>query len=1224
MFLLDGVIVTSASDLTEASKCEFAFLRSLDVKLGWIERAEEVEDPMYVRSSRLGDEHEHHILERYRERFGGGVAEIERPAELTAEGLACAVELTSDAFARAAEVVFQATFFDGAFVGFADFIVRLPDGRYRVQDSKLARSARVTALLQLAAYAEQLRRMGVEIDETVELLLGDGSVSEHRLPDIEPVYRKRRARLLAIIDAHVADEGPVAWGDPRFTVCGRCDTCDAEVQAARDVLLVAGMRVTQREHLVEAGIGTIDALAASAGPVDGIPEGTLDGLREQARLQLQAEPGTPPPVRVFNAPVLAVLPHPDPGDIFFDFEGDPLYTEGPGERWGLDYLFGLVDEEERFTAFWAHDFAAERQALIDFLAFVKERRERYPGLHIYHYAAYEQTHLLALAARHGVGEEEVDALLRENVMVDLYPLVRKAIRVGSRSYSIKKLEPLYMGAELRESEVTNAADSITEYANARDLLALGRPEEAQPLLDAIGEYNRYDCVSTLRLRDWLLARAEESGVPIGAAPAEEPEVAPEESPLRAGLLSFAGDPLDPHRTPDREAMGLAAAAIDYHRREQKSFWQAHFARLIQPLEEWAQTRDVLVVESARVLRDWYADEGHRVERRELLLSGQWGPGSTVRASERGGPYLLYEYPGPFRQPRAQPGARTARTVAVVAVADDGSVVVRETLPKDVPPYSDLPSALTPASPPDARRLAEAIREWGTELLEARQAGDWPKDATVDLLRRTPPRTRSGVLAAEGGADGGRMGDGRAVGGGSGSPRAADATGGSGSPRAVDATGGSGSPRAVDATGGSGSPHAADATDGSGSLRAADATDGDGRIDAVVTSLLDLDRSYLAVQGPPGTGKSYLGAHVIARLVAGHGWRVGVVAQSHAVVENLLDRVVAAGLDAGLVGKVPGGDGAGAEKTFTVLPADGQLAFAQEHEASGYVLGGTAWDFANAGRVPRRSLDLLVVDEAGQFSLAATVAVGVVARSLLLLGDPQQLPQVSQGRHPEPVDGSALGWVSAGHDVLPPEYGYFLAETRRMHPALAEAVSGLSYEGRLHAHPSAALRSLEGVTPGLHPVPVEHAGNSTSSPEEAARVVELVLDLVGRAWTDPPAAREADPLGPEDVIVVTPYNAQLAQVRAALDEAGLDAVRVGTVDKFQGQEAAVAIVSLAASAAADAPRGMAFLLMKNRLNVAISRAKWAAYLVHSPELTEFLPTTPVGVGELSAFIRLVEG
>ena len=193
----------------------------------------------------------------------------------------------------------------------------------------------------------------------------------------------------------------------------------------------------------------------------------------------------------------------------------------------------------------------------------------------------------------------------------------------------------------------------------------------------------------------------------------------------------------------------------------------------------------------------------------------------------------------------------------------------------------------------------------------------------------------------------------------------------------------------------------------------------------------------------------------------------------------------------------------------------------------------------------------------------------------------------------------------------------------MHPAVTAPVSRLSYEGELHSHPAAALRHLDGVEPGLHIVPVPHRGNSVESAEEAAAVVALVGSLLGTRWTDPHEHRDADPLTEADFIVVTPYNAQLNVVRDALAGAGFTAVRVGTVDKFQGQEAAIAIVSLAASSADDVPRGLGFLIMKNRLNVAISRAKWAAYLVYSPALTEGLPVTPDGVAELSAFITLVE-
>ena len=267
------------------------------------------------------------------------------------------------------------------------------------------------------------------------------------------------------------------------------------------------------------------------------------------------------------------------------------------------------------------------------------------------------------------------------------------------------------------------------------------------------------------------------------------------------------------------------------------------------------------------------------------------------------------------------------------------------------------------------------------------------------------------------------------------------------------------------------------------------------VDAIVRSLLDLDRSYLAVQGPPGTGKTYVGSHVIARLIREHGYKIGVVAQSHAVVENMLDRIVDAGVSPAQVAKAP--KDASAAASFTVIPKNGMAAYVAE-QTGGFVVGGTAWDFSHEGRIPRGSLDLLVIDEAGQFSLASTIAVSLAAPRLLLLGDPQQLPQVSQGTHPEPVDTSALGWVMDGSDVVPPEFGYFLARTWRMHPAVAEPVSRLSYRGELASHPSAGLRTLEGIEPGLVAVPVRHHGNSTQSLEEAEAVVAIVRGLLGRA------------------------------------------------------------------------------------------------------------------------------
>lgn len=395
------------------------------------------------------------------------------------------------------------------------------------------------------------------------------------------------------------------------------------------------------------------------------------------------------------------------------------------------------------------------------------------------------------------------------------------------------------------------------------------------------------------------------------------------------------------------------------------------------------------------------------------------------------------------------------------------------------------------------------------------------------------------------------------------------------------------------------------------------------VDAVHAAVRALDRSYVAVQGPPGAGKTFLASHVIARLVA-EGAKVGVVAQSHAVIENLMSACCAReGFDASravrLRGKSVTPDAPWAEVS------DSELTELISGEG-GLLFGGTVWDYVSERRVPAGSLDVLVVDEAGQFSLTNTVAAARAARSVLLLGDPQQLPQVSTGVHPYPVDVSALGWLSDGAAALDPRFGYFLGESWRMDSALCERVSWLSYDGALASAAATAGRSLQGVEPGVVSYPVEHAGCSVRSAQEARAVVDCVRELLGREWV-PAAGAEPRPLAAEDCIVVAAYNAQVDCVREALIAAGLAdssgaGVRVGTVDKFQGQEAAVVLVSLASSRV-DSGRGTGFVLSPNRLNVAVSRGQWRAVLVHSPWVARSVPQDVEEVLALSGFAGLVE-
>ena len=395
------------------------------------------------------------------------------------------------------------------------------------------------------------------------------------------------------------------------------------------------------------------------------------------------------------------------------------------------------------------------------------------------------------------------------------------------------------------------------------------------------------------------------------------------------------------------------------------------------------------------------------------------------------------------------------------------------------------------------------------------------------------------------------------------------------------------------------------------------------MDAVHAAVRALDHSYVAVQGPPGAGKTFLASHVIARLVA-EGAKVGVVAQSHAVIENLMVACCARdGFDVSRAVRLRG-------KSVTPDAPWSEVSDSELVElisgAGGLLFGGTVWDYVSERRVPAGSLDVLVVDEAGQFSLTNTVAAARAARSVLLLGDPQQLPQVSTGVHPYPVDVSALGWLSDGAAALDPRFGYFLGESWRMDSALCERVSWLSYDGALASAAATAGRALQGVAPGVVSYPVEHAGCSVRSVQEAQAVVDCVRELLGREWV-PAAGAEPRPLAAEDCIVVAAYNAQVDCVREALIAAGLAdssgaGVRVGTVDKFQGQEAAVVLVSLASSRV-DSGRGAGFVLSPNRLNVAVSRGQWQAVLVHSPWVARSVPQDVEEVLALSGFAGLVE-
>ncbi len=363
--------------------------------------------------------------------------------------------------------------------------------------------------------------------------------------------------------------------------------------------------------------------------------------------------------------------------------------------------------------------------------------------------------------------------------------------------------------------------------------------------------------------------------------------------------------------------------------------------------------------------------------------------------------------------------------------------------------------------------------------------------------------------------------------------------------------------------------------------------GDDLAGETIAAVRAMHNTMLAIQGPPGTGKTHTAAHVIAALLD-DGKRIGVVASSHAVVNNLLLKVSeVAPRHASLLIKV--GDTAAPDGIRHLKDSKA----APNHTHQSVVLGGTAWLFAREDL--QQKLDYLFVDEAGQMSLANAIGAGMAARNIILVGDQMQLPQVVQGDHPGESGLSCLEYFLHGHQTVPPHLGVLLNRSYRMHPDLCGFISEAYYEGRLEPDDCTRNNRIEwdGPATGVHFVPVKHEGRAQSSEEEVAAVVAMVQALVGSKAII--ADRERI-IGYDDILIVAPFNAQVRALQAKLQTA-----RVGTVDRFQGQQAPVVIVSMSASSLDDAPRGANFLLSPNRINVALSRAQALALVVAAPGL-----------------------
>lgn len=1126
MRLVNGERLYSASDLVDYLSC--SHLSALKVEL--LEDRLKPPPPRAASTADLaankGEEHERRHLEELRSLHGEELVVIESGHRV--DHLEAAATETREAMLAGSPIIYQATFLQAPWMGYADFLERveqpseLGSWSYIPIDTKLARSTKPYFVIQLCSYAELVEAVQGTAPERMDLVLGDNSRHSLRFDEFRSYYRRMKTSFLESMRAGAGETYPLPV--EHCEVCDWAEVCSERRADDEHLSEVANLGSAQAVKFEQQGIKTVSELA-TADPADrprGMSERTFETLRTQAALQVgEIETGErsvvllEPPIAGEGPPRgFALLPAPCEGDLYFDIEGDPFYEDGLEYLWGVTYR---DDGELRFRALWGLSHTEEMTAFEEFVDFVFERRRAHPQMHVYHYAPYERTVLGRLMGRYGTREDEVDRLFRERILVDLYRVVEQSMQISRPSYSLKQVEDFY--EQDREADVKQAGDSVLMFERWRE-------DGDQALLEKIEAYNKEDCDSTLRLHEWLLERRTEceqrfsAEIPwraLGEAEDTAEEDEEENAALAAELLAAVPEDLD-QRSPEESQRWLLAQLLAYHRREARPGWWEFFARLQRTELELIEQDSESLGGISRSgdpeplpppARSYLQRFSFPAQEHKIGVGKFKDPGSCGIDSETG------------------ESDKNPKSLEVVEVRDaEGELTLKLSAAR----LAEDQRALIPGGPIQTEPQRGALRELAAEVAGTGLDQVSRFQCGIDILRRTP---HTSVIAA------------------------------------------------------------------------GDSLQGEtGDLDHLKGVVLGLTDSYLFIQGPPGSGKTHTGAQLILELIE-VGKTVGVTANSHKAINNLLAKVEAEALAADItlrgLKKSGGGDDDYTSKVPEPLITNSRN---NEDFAAGEgldLLAGTAWLWCREEM--RSSVDYLVIDEAGQISLADAIALSTAAQNMVLLGDPLQLAQVSQGAQPPGAGVSVLEHLLGDDGTIPPQSGVFLEETRRMHPDVCEFVSRAIYENRLRSEEHCASQSIEAAGDltgtGVRMLAVSHEGNTRQSLEEAEAIAEQIASLSGATFTNRDG--ETTELIQAQIMVVTPYNAQVRCLRGCFEERGLDDVAVGTVDKFQGQEAAVVFFSMATSSGAEIPRNVEFLYSRNRLNVAVSRAHCLAVLVASPEL-----------------------
>jgi predicted RecB family nuclease len=1153
-----GGYIYSPSDLTLFMRSPFAdwmARKALDDP-EFVKTIVKEKDPMQDLLAQKGNLHEIQFLNVLKQQHGAN-----QVIEINSQDKTNAAEQTLKAMQAGYKVIFQAYLQRDNFAGFADFIVKregtskLGDYYYEAWDTKFSKTTQSYFVVQLCCYSWMLEAIQGRLAEEIVIVLGNQKQDRLRIAAYYSYFLNLKQQFLSAQQAF--DGKPANMPDPAF--CrdfGVWGAYAKQRMATSDSLaLVANIRKSQIKKLQSAAINTLSELAQSSTAAStGITQEVFDKLKAQAAMQLQSKGQSKPAYQVLNTTDgkgLSSLPPQSDKDIFFDIEGYPLLDGGLEYLWGVSYYDQQVPKGKHyaFKDWWAHDQEQEKLAMEGFIDWVYARWQNHKTMHVYHYANYEITAIRKLSNRYQTRLEEIAELLKNGVFIDLYKIVKSGLLIGEPKYSIKNVEHIYR--QSRDTDVTSGGDSVVVYERwlETDGLNLWTPKGYETWRQNPYTFDWAKWPILKGIRDYNIDDCESTLELVEWLRTQQQTHNIGYSPLvLAAKTDEEQTEKQVNNAAEHQALLNRQQALINQFEANSQLQQDAHAKLLISLLHFHDRE--------RKPKAWaYYDRLEKSES-ELIDDNSVVHSITVTDAKPANGTIActgqYERSQPIRIDKIKTGSLWGYDLKVsdIHFADMDEKFGKVTFTINHNSF-------------DARQ-ASPLTLFGDEAyINTKTLENRLCDITEQYFKN---RQLSGAL---------------------------NTLFNQASPRFKNNT-----------------QHLP--------ITRQRYADNPAYLDAIIKSVQAMDQSCLCIQGPPGAGKTYTASKVIEALIK-QNKRVGIMSNSHAAINNLLDKLVKE-LPEHRFAKV-GGFGNNQENFRQLYPVNEYPNFVYRTSMNFTnrqpypmfdVTGATAFSFANDLSYAE-SLDYLFVDEASQVNLANLVAASGAAKNIVLMGDQMQLEQPIQGSHPGQSGLSALEFMLKNHAVIPEDTGIFLERTYRMHPAICQPLSDVMYEGKLQADAANKNQAITIDQPkritqenGILSVTVQHECNSQSSEEEVIVVQQLIDELKTGSFTnkDGHSRRITD----KDILVVAPYNMQVNLLKEKLK----GELKIGTIDKFQGQEAPVVIISMAVSDVEDSPRGLDFVFDINRLNVAISRAKALAIVVANQGLEQCMVN---GLGQM---------